>query len=181
MNIKPISHYPFFNDSVIKQMSGTQRFVDEIIAIPERLREEASHFLSKDQQERHLGHLRANRLVTSFTLSDLTTVIHAVTSPARSNVIWCLDDELNQVKQLLDVPDENLAKKEVKTFSVYIEFEDGIHKLTADGKEYSSQVEAAASLSKLRESSEFSALFDLFSDKSDTQVDLFVSDDSEID
>ncbi|MEF1302658.1 hypothetical protein QTO17_12170, partial [Vibrio owensii] len=61
MNIKPISHYPFFNDSVIKQMSGTQRFVDEIIAIPERLREEASHFLSKDQQERHLGHLRANR------------------------------------------------------------------------------------------------------------------------
>ncbi|MDH1472585.1 hypothetical protein [Shewanella sp. GD03713] len=181
MNIKPISHYPFFNENVIKQMSGTQRFIDEIVAIPERLREEAKHFLSKDQQERHLGHLRVNRLVTSFTLTDLKTVIHAVTSPSRSHVTWCLDDELTQVKKLLDVPDENLAQKNDMTFSVYIEFEDRIHKLTADGKEYSSQVEAAACLSKLRESSEFSALYTLFSEKSDTQVDLFVSDDSEID
>lgn len=180
MNIKPLSHYPFFNDSIIKQMSGTERFHYEFIQTPGVLQAEAPHFLSSDQQERHINHLRASRLVTSFTMTDLKTVIHAVTSPSRSNVIWCLDDELEAVKSLLGVGEKDLVKQPMKAFSVYIEYEDQVQKLTADGEEYNSQVEAAASLSKLRKSSEFSALLELFTDKSDTEVDIFISEESEI-
>lgn len=97
-----ISHLPYFNDSIFKQMHCTERFLQEIVETEGMLPWLAPEFLGGEPQKRHIEDLKRGDRVTTF--QPLAHIgIHGVANSDHSLMLWCINDELEDVKRVQQI------------------------------------------------------------------------------